>query len=123
MLDKLQKIDEDTLELIKRANQLFFRVGIRTDEERTWEIIKELFKLPFKMIIEKNPEIEYQGKGVHLTNKQHPTQVMTIRELGRFELKAVSTRQNNIKRPAIRFKPTKEIQLLAEQKVKVIDSE
>lgn len=123
MLDKLQKIDEDTLELIKRANQLFFRLGIRTDEERTWEVIKELFKLPFEMIIEKNPEIEYQGQGVHLTNKQHPTQVMTIRELGRFELKAVSTRQNNLKRPAIRFKPTKEIQLLAEQKVKVIDNE
>ena len=48
MLDRLQKADQETIEFIKLIKQTLFSLGIRTSEERAWEVFKSLNKLPFQ---------------------------------------------------------------------------
>lgn len=109
MLDKLQKVDKETLSIIKLVKQTLFSMGIRTSDERAWEVFKRLNKLPFEYLINRNKDgIEYQGQGVHLSSK-HANQRLVIKDIGQYELKAVSARQNLEKKAVVKFTPSEDI--------------
>lgn len=120
MLPRLQKTDSHTKEVIKQMRDYLFSVGIRTSEERAWAILQTAFKLPFEYMVSINDEIGYQGQGVHISSK-HGNQLVTIKDLGRFELKAVG-KENN-RKAVIKFKPSEDIARLVEEKVKVVEDE
>ena len=61
MLKRLQKVDQDTNDLIAEIQKFLFSVGVRTSKERAWEIFKACYKIPFEMLIEKGGES--QGRG------------------------------------------------------------
>lgn len=105
MLKKLQKIDDDTNELIDRVKGYLFSVGIRTSRERTWDIIQNITTLPYEMLAERNDVIKYQGQGKHITHK-HGNQMMVIRDIGKYELKGVSRSKEDAKRASVKFLPS-----------------
>ena len=119
MLKKLQKADKDTNELIDQVKEYLFSIGIRTSRERAWDIFQKVHQIPYLMLIERNPEIKYQGVGQHISHK-HGDQLLVIKDLGKFEIKGVSMRRNDKKRAAVKFTPSAEIKALVEQ-VKVVD--
>ena len=120
MLQRLQKKDKHTKELIKQMTKYLFSVGIRTSEERAWDILQTAFKLPFEYVVSLNDEIGYQGQGVHISSK-HGDQLVTIKDLGRFELKAVG--KEDSRKAVVKFKPSEDINRLVETKVKVIEND
>jgi hypothetical protein len=114
MLDRLQKADQETIEFIKLIKQTLFSLGIRTSEERAWEVFKSLNKLPFQVLIDKNKEegIKYQGQGVHLSSK-HANQRLVIKDVGQWEIKAVSARKGMARKAVVKFTPSEDIKKLA----------
>ena len=121
MLTRLQKVDKDTNELIDMVKEYLFSVGVRTSKERAWDIFQTIHQLPYRFMVERNKEIKYQGQGMHITHK-YGNQLLTIKNIGKFELKAVSVKKDSIKRPTIKFTPSAEIRSLIEENVKVIDN-
>ena len=119
MLDKLQKADKDTNELIDRVKDYLFSVGIRTSRERAWDILQNVHQIPYKMLIERNPKIEYQGVGAHISHK-HGDQLLVVKHLGKFEIKGVGAKRDQKKTAAIKFTPSNDIKKMVEQ-VEVID--
>lgn len=115
MLKRLKKSDIDTNELIDRVRDYLFSIGIRTSRERAWDILQKVHHLPYEMLIEKNPEIKYQGPGRHIRISTHENQVFHIRELGRYELKGFSTGK-----AAIKFTPAEAVKKKVSEEVKVI---
>ena len=120
MLKKLQKTDKDTKELIKEVQKYLFSVGIRTSKERAWDIFQNVFKIPYMMMLERNDKIPYQGAGRHITHN-HGEQLLTVKNIGKFELKGVSDKKSKSKRASIRFVPSYEIKRLIEESVEVLD--
>lgn len=116
----LQKVDERTNEVIDLFTKFLFSVGIRTTKERAWVILKKAQRLPFEYLIALNEEegIEYQGAGKHISAK-HGNQLMTIRELGRYELKAVSSKKDDKKTATIRYVLPTDLQQEIMDKIKV----
>jgi hypothetical protein len=119
MLDKLQKADKDTNELIDKVKAYLFSIGIRTTRERAWDIFQTIHQMPYKELIEKNPIIKYQGAGAHIGHK-HGSQILVIKNLGRFEIKGVSSKKDKKKTATIKFMPSYEVRDLV-KKVEVID--
>lgn len=117
MLDRLQKVDKDTNELIDAVKDFLFSVGVRTSRERAWEIFKEVYKIPFRMLIERNDEIKYQGQGTHLSSK-HGAQLLVVHDIGRFELKGIA--KGPSKKAVVKYVPSQDIKNLA-ARIKVID--
>lgn len=118
ILPRLQKDDEHTKNLIKEMKSFLFSIGIRTSEERAWTILQHAFKLPFAYMIDLNKEIEYQGQGTHISSK-HGDQLLVIKNLGRFELKAVG--KEGFRKPVIKFIPSEDVKNEVISKVKVIE--
>lgn len=115
----LQKEDKDTKELIQKAKDFLFSVGVRTSSERAWEIFKAMHKIPIDMLVERNEEIEYIGNGKHLTSK-HEDYYLSIKYVGRFELKAVSSPTSQKSRtPTIKYKPSANVRKAIADSVKV----
>lgn len=121
MLTRLQKTDKDTNELIDIVKDYLFSVGVRTSRERAWEIFKAIHKLPYKIMVEKNPVIKYQGQGRHISSK-HGDQLLSIKDVGRFELMGVSSKKGQQKRAAIKFTPSNDIKELIET-IKVLEED
>jgi hypothetical protein len=121
MLNKLQKADKDTNDLIDMVKNYLFSVGIRTSRERAWDVFQAIHKLPYKLIANRNPSIVYQGQGQHILAK-HGNQLLVIKEVGRFELKGVSSKKGQPKHAAVKFIPSADIQKLI-GKIEVKDSE
>lgn len=119
MLDKLQKVDKDTIELIDRFRDYLFSIGIRTSRERAWAIFQTAYKLPFEMIIKRNKKIKYQGQGVHISSK-HGKQQMVIKDVGKFIVQGVSSKKSGTKKAAVKFTPSEDIKQLAAE-IEVID--
>lgn len=119
MLNKLQKADADTNELINQVRDYLFSIGIRTSRERAWDIFQKVHQLPYLMLIEKNPEIEYQGVGQHISHNKHSKQFLAIKNVGRFELKGVSSTRDQKKKAAVKFMPSAEMKRLVAEKVEV----
>lgn len=121
MLKKLQKTDEDTIALIKEVSKYLFSIGIRTSEERAWDIVQEIYKIPYKMLVERNPEITKwteDGKYAARTSGKHQ---LSIRGLGKFTLQAVGKGKNKDNNSArVKFAPSKDIQNILDEKVKVV---
>lgn len=111
ILGRLQKVDEETLEIIDLVRDQLFKLGIRTSRERAWEVFKQLNKIPFEYLIDRNKEIEYQGQGTHITNK-FANQRLVIKDVGRYEIKAVG-RKDAPKKAVIKFIPSEDIKKLA----------
>ena len=104
MRQPLQKIDDDTNKLIDLFKDFLHSNGIRTTRERAWIILQKAHRLPFEYLIEKNTDgIAYQGAGQHISSK-HGNQLMVVKELGRFEVKAVSDRKSRNRKATIRYK-------------------
>lgn len=114
MLKKLQKIDQDTNDLIDRVRAYLFSVGIRTTRERAWDVFQNVHRIPYEMMIEKNPKIKYQGQGQHITHK-HGSQLMVIKNVGKFELKGVSVTKDKKKKASIKFYPSAEVKAMVEK--------
>lgn len=114
MLNSLQKSDKDTNELIERVKDYLFSIGIRTTRERAWDILQKVNHLPYEMLLEKNPEITYQGQGRHVRQTTHESQVFVIRSLGRYELKGLSNGK-----AVIKFIPSKALKNKVSESVKV----
>jgi len=108
LLPRLQKSDKDTNELIEEVTKFLFSVGVRTSRERAWAIFEGIHKLPYKLMVKKNPVIKYQGQGNHISSK-HGSQLLTIKNVGRFELKGVSSRKDQKKTASITFVPSADI--------------
>lgn len=122
ILDRLQKVDKDTLEVIDIVTDTLFRLGVRTSKERAWEIFKQLNKIPFEFLIDRNKEIEYQGQGVHLSSK-HAKQRLVIKDIGKYEVKAVSARKSLDRKAVIKFTPSEDIKNYALENIKVMQNE
>ena len=120
MLTRLQKVDADTNTLIEMVKNYLFSVGVRTSKERAWDIFQAIHQLPYKLMLEKNSEIKYQGQGAHITHK-HGNQLLVIKNVGKFELKGVSVRKDKEKKATIKFTPSAEIRRLVEENIKVIE--
>jgi len=120
MLSRLQKVDKDTNDLIEMVKDYLFSVGVRTSKERAWDIFQAIHQLPYKFLVERNNEIKYQGQGQHITHK-HGNQLLTIKNIGKFELKGVSVKKDKAKKASIKFTPSKEIKRLVEESIKVIE--
>lgn len=120
MLERLQKTDSDTLELISKVKDFLFSINIRIDDERAWEIFRGVFTLPFEMLLARNPEIKYQGPGRHLRLNKHSNQRLVIRGLGKFELKAVSSKRDERKKASIKFTPGEGLRKTIEDRIVVI---
>ena len=120
-LSKLQKSDKDTNELIDKVREYLFSIGIRTSRERAWDIFQAIHKMPYEILITKNKVIKYQGQGQHISHKNQPSQVLTIKDIGKFEIKAVSSTKSKPKRASIKFVASKDIQKMLDEKVEVID--
>lgn len=116
ILDKLQKTDKHTKHLIKEVQKLLFSLGIRTSKERAWAVFQQVFKLPFEYVASLNDEIEYQGAGVHISSR-HGNQLVVIKDLGRFEIKAVG--KPGKRKATIKFTPSEDIKRLVEESVEV----
>ena len=116
ILDRLQKVDKHTKKLIEEMRKALFSMGVRTSNERAWAILQAAFKLPFEYIIGLNEEIEYQGAGVHISSK-HGDQLVVIKDLGRFEVKAVGNEGN--RKAVVKFIPSEDIKNLAEEAIRV----
>lgn len=119
MLDKLQKVDKDTNELINAVQKYLFSVGIRTSKERAWDILQTMYKIPFEMLIKRNSVIKYQGQGAHISSK-HGAQLMVIKNIGRFEVKGIVNTKTKTKRAKVKYTPSADIQNLANS-IEVID--
>ena len=119
MLDRLQKIDQDTNDLIEEVQKFLFSVGVRTSKERAWAIFKACYKIPFEMLITRNNTIEYQGQGVHLSSR-HNKQRLVIKDIGKFEIKGVSMKKDIAKTAVVKFIPSYDIKNLVAAKVEVI---
>lgn len=119
---KTQRKDTRTRYFIKKFRAFLLSKHLRVDEDRAWEILYASYSIPFEYLVEKNPKIEYQGKGVHLSSK-HKNQILHIYGLGTFEVKAVSPRRSKKgKRAVIKFSPSKRFQDYVEANVEVIDN-
>ena len=119
MLNKLQKADKDTNDLIDQVRAYLFSIGIRATRERAWDIFQAVHQIPYKMLIEKNPKIKYQGAGAHISHK-HNSQLLVVKNLGRFEIKGVSSKKDKKKTATIKFMPSYEVRDMI-KKVEVID--
>lgn len=119
MLNKLQKIDKDTNDLIESFRDYLFSVGVRTSKERAWDILQQSYKLPFEFLISKNQSIKYQGAGKHISHK-HDNQLMVIRNLGKFEVKGVVNKATGTKSATIKFTPSNDIKELT-KKIEVLE--
>lgn len=119
MLNKLQKADKDTNDLINQVKEYLFSIGIRTSRERAWDIFQTVHQMPYLMLVERNPEIEYQGVGQHISHNKHGNQFLAIKSVGRFELKGVSSKREQKKKAAVKFMPSAEMKKLVAEKVKV----
>lgn len=113
ILNRLQKTDDDTNKLIDMVKDYLFSVGIRTSRERAWDIFQNVFKIPYKLVVDRNPEIDYQGQGRHISSK-HGAQLLVVKDIGRFELKGVSSHKNQKKTASITFVPSADIRALVE---------
>lgn len=117
---KLQKIDLDTNAMINAVQQYLVSTHkLKTvTRDMAWQIFQTIHKLPYHVLISRNPEIEYQGQGRHLSHK-HENQLLVIKDLGRFELQGVSSKKDLAKSARIKFTPSKDIDRLLEN-VKVV---
>jgi len=120
MLRRLQKENKDTNELIDLVKEYLFSVGVRTSRERAWDIFKSIHQMPYKMMVEKNKEIEYQGQGAHISHK-HGDQMLSIHGVGKFRLLGASCKKDKEKRAVIKFEPSNDIQRYIRDNVKVIN--
>lgn len=121
---KLQKIDEDTNELIDLFREFLFSIGVRSSRERAWKILQKAHRLPYEYLIDKNHlGIEYHGQGTHISSR-HGNQLMVVKDLGRFEMKAVSDRKDPPSYNAtIKFKPSKDLVREIRERVPVLELE
>ena len=119
MLAKLQTKDTRSNELIDKVTAYLFSVGIRTTRERAWDIIQNVHRIPYEMLVELNPVIKYQGQGTHISRK-HGNQLLSIRNLGNFELKGVSNKKGMAKKASIRFRPSKTLRRYIEENIEVV---
>lgn len=121
MRQPLQKIDDDTNKLIDLFKDFLHSNGIRTTRERAWIILQKAHRLPFEYLIEKNTDgIEYQGAGQHISSK-HGNQLMVVKELGRFEVKAVSDRKSRSRKATIRYKLPNDLLTEIQERIPVED--
>lgn len=119
MLSKLQKVDKDTNDLIDQVREYLFSIGIRTTRERAWDIFQAIHQLPYKILIERNKTIKYQGAGAHISHK-HENQLLVVKNIGRFEIKGVSSKKDKKKTATIKFMPSYEVRDMI-KKVEVIE--
>lgn len=109
---KLQKVDEDTNALIDEFRAFLFSIGYRATREKAWIILQKAHKLPYEVLMDKNKEgIEYQGQGRHISSR-HGNQLMVIKELGRFEVKATVDKSSDEMfgyNATIKFKPSQDL--------------
>lgn len=126
-MSKLQKADADTNALIDAMQAFlldYFRskgiMGLPITREFAWDVFSTVHKLPYALLINRNPVIEYQGPGTHISSK-HGSQQLVIKNIGKFELKGVSARKDLKKKPSIKFKPSKDIIQMLEENVEVIE--
>lgn len=120
MANRLQKADADTNALIDSFQayliEYFRKKGIRglnITREFAWDVFRTVHKLPYALLIQRNPKIKYQGVGQHISSK-HGSQQLVIKEIGKFELQGVSMKREQSKKAAIKFKPSKDIQKMLE---------
>ena len=120
---KLQKIDNDTNAIIDAFQTYLVRDhNLKTvTRDKALQIFQMIHKLPYHVLISRNPEITYQGQGRHLNNKFEKQQLV-IKDLGKFELQGVSSKKHLEKTARIKFTPSKDINKLLE-KVKVVENE
>lgn len=125
---KLQKADIDTNALIDTMQaylkEYFRQLGIRgivVSREMAWDFFQTSHKLPYMLLISRNPTIIYQGQGRHLS-KKHSDQQLVIKNIGRFEMKGVSHKKDLAKTASIKFKPSKDIEKLLDT-VEVLENE
>ncbi len=117
-----QRKDPRTVYFMKKYRDYLLSKNIRVQPKRAWEIFYAAYSLPLEHLIRQNKQIEYQGKGVHLS-KKHKKQILHIYGLGTFEIKAVAPRRSRKgKRAVIKFTPSKRFQDYVEENVKVIDN-
>jgi len=114
---RFQKQDKDTLALISAVKQYLFSLGIRVDDQKAFDIFLIMNKLPYYVLIDRNESITYQGQGTHLTHKENSSQILVVKDIGRFELKAV--KGNNTFTPKFRFIPSQDLQDLVKKEVRV----
>lgn len=119
MLSRLQKIDKDTNDIINMIRDYLFSIGIRTSKERAWAIFQTVHQMPYKLMVERNKKITYQGQGKHITHK-YGNQLLVVKNIGKFELKGVSVRKDKAKRAVIKFMPSAEIKTLVENSIEVV---
>lgn len=109
---KLQKVDDDTNALIDEFRAFLFSIGYRATREKAWAILQKAHKLPYEVLIDKNKGgIEYQGQGRHISSR-HGNQLMVIKELGRFEVKAIVDKSSDEMfgyNATIKFKPSQDL--------------
>ncbi|HQQ39378.1 MAG: hypothetical protein BWX57_00364 [Tenericutes bacterium ADurb.Bin024] len=116
---RLYKTDEKVLEVIEMVRDFLFDIGIQTSQEEAWAIFEKMNHIPYEYLISKNKEIEYQGEGTYVSNKDYPDQVLTIQEVGRYELKATKNNRSKCYVPKIKFKPAKNIEEQIKSEIKV----
>lgn len=121
MLKSLQKSDKDTNELIDKMRDYLFSVGIRTTRERAWDIFLKAHEIPYDTLLKNNQEIEYQGNGKHILQSTHESQILVIRNLGRYELKGIKGNSGKTRKASIKFIPSEKIKNKVEESVKVND--
>jgi len=128
MTKKLQKADKDTNALIDTMQafllEYFRKKGIRglnITREFAWEVFHTAHKLPYVLLINRNPQITYQGVGQHISSK-HGSQQLVIKDIGKFEIQGVSMKRDDSKHASIKFRPSKDIHRLLES-VKVVEKD
>lgn len=118
----LQKIDEQTNEVIDLYREYLFSIGVRASRERAWNMLQMAHQLPYNYLITKNTDgITYQGQGVHISSK-HGNQLLVMKGLGRFELKAVKSGAQGLT-STIRYKPSADLLKRIQDNVPVIQEE
>lgn len=115
---KLQKADVDTNAIIDAMRlylvEYYRRLGIKgltITREMAWDFFQVSHKLPYLLLIERNPIIQYQGKGKRVSKKL-ANQQLVIKEIGKFVLQGVSGKADQPKKAAIKFTPSKGVQNL-----------
>lgn len=117
----LQKIDEATNNLINEYQAFLFSMGIRISRERVWQVLEKAYKLPYEVLIDLNKDgIIDQGQGRHISSK-HGNQLMVIKGLGRFEVKAIGPQDN--RGASIKFKPSQDMDREVREQIPVIEEE
>lgn len=118
--NRIQVKSELTNEFLDELVDFFFQANIRVERKRAYMLFREITKLPYKFLIEKNREIPYRGQGVHI-NSEHGNQLLSIWGVGKYEVKAVSSSKDKAKTPKVKFTPSADIKKLVKENVRVIE--